>query len=164
MKKNRKRGFILAETLVIATVVMASLVFIYVQFNSVNNGFNRTFKYNSVNNLYLTNEVKKFIINNGTENITQVLNDNSAKYIDLTTCSNSYFTEYVYCQTLFNNIKAKKVLFTTSDVTSLKDDVDSINSISPGFATFIKSINSSNNGSYRIMIEFEDDTYATLQV
>ena len=73
MKKNRKRGFILAETLVIATVVMASLVFIYIQFNSVNNGFNRTFKYNSVNNLYLTNEVKKFIINNGTENITQVL-------------------------------------------------------------------------------------------
>ena len=82
----------------------------------------------------------------------------------MTTCSNSYFTEYVYCQTLFNNIKAKKVLFTTSDVTSLKDDVDSISSISPGFATFIKSINSSNNGSYRIMIEFEDDTYATLQV
>ena len=92
------------------------------------------------------------------------MNDNITKYVDLTTCSNSYFTEYVYCQTLFDNIKAKQVLFTTSDVTALKDDVDSINSISAGFAMFIKSINSSNSGSYRIMIEFEDDTYATLQI
>lgn len=164
MKKNKKRGFILAETIVISTVVMTSLVFIYIQFNSVNNGFNRTFKYNSVNNLYLTNEVKKFILNSGSLKLTQALDDNSLSYLDLTTCSTSYFTEYIYCQTLFDNIKAKKVLFTTSDVTNLKAEVASNNSISSGLATFIKAINSSNTGSYRIIIEFEDDTYATLQI
>lgn len=164
MKKNKKRGFILAETIVISTVVMTSLVFIYIQFNSVNNGFNRTFKYNSVNNLYLTNEVKKFILNSGSLKLTQALDDNSLSYLDLTTCSTSYFTEYIYCQTLFDNIKAKKVLFTTSDVTNLKAEVASNNSISSGLATFIKAINSSNTGSHRIIIEFEDDTYATLQI
>ncbi len=164
MKKNKKRGFILAETIVISTVVMTSLVFIYIQFNSVNNGFNRTFKYNSVNNLYLTNEVKKFILNSDSLKLTEALDDNSLSYLDLTTCSTSYFTEYIYCQTLFDNIKAKKVLFTTSDVTNLKTEVASNNSISSGLATFIKAINSSNTGSYRIIIEFEDDTYATLQI
>lgn len=164
MKKNKKRGFILAETIVISTVVMTSLVFIYIQFNSVNNGFNRTFKYNSVNNLYLTNEVKKFILNSDSLKLTQALDDNSLSYLDLTACSTSYFTEYIYCQTLFDNIKAKKVLFATSDVTNLKAEVASNNSISSGLATFIKAINSSNTGSYRIIIEFEDDTYATLQI
>ena len=164
MKKNKKRGFILAETIVISTVVMASLVFIYVQFNSVNNGFNRTFKYNSVNNLYLTNEVKKFIINSGIDTLTPSLDDNTVDYIDLSTCSNDYFIEYIYCQTLFDNIKAKKIILTNSDVTNFKDKVDSVGTISPGLANFIKTINSSNTGSYRIIIEFESDTYATLQI
>ena len=61
MKKSNKNGFILAETIAISVVIMTSLVIIYTQFRIVSNSYFKTFNYNSVNNLYLTNNVKEFI-------------------------------------------------------------------------------------------------------
>ena len=62
MKKYDKKGFIFAETIVISTIIMASLVIIYSQFVSINNNYNRSFQYNNVNNYKIVR--KKIVILN----------------------------------------------------------------------------------------------------
>lgn len=51
---NNKKGFILAETIAVSTVVLAALIIIYSQFVSINNSYYRSFIYNTVDNLYPT--------------------------------------------------------------------------------------------------------------
>ena len=99
MKKSNKKGFVLAETIAVSTVVLASLVIIYTQFVSVNNSYNQSFHYNNVNNLYLLENVRSFIINDNSLNkLVSALENNT--YIDITGCPNEYFMEFAYCETL----------------------------------------------------------------
>ena len=157
MKKNTKNGFVLAETIAVTVVVMTSLVIVYTQFMTVSKSYFRTFNYNSVNNLYLANNIKKFIINDGLDNLKNGLNDNI--YIDITSCPTDYFTEYIYCQTLLDNLNIKQIIFTKSNLDNLKNNLDGL---SEKMKHFINYINYKDNNAYRIVIEFNDETYATL--
>ena len=60
-------------------------------------------------------------------------------------------------------MKVKTLLFAYEDVSELKKSLNSIN-LSEGMKSFVKTINSNKNNKYRIIVEFEDDRYATLKV
>lgn len=158
MKKSNKNGFILAETIAISVVIMTSLVIIYTQFRIVSNSYFKTFNYNSVNNLYLTNNVKEFIKTQSIDELKKMLDN--ADYVDLTSCS--YFTEYIYCEALFDSIGANKVIFTKEDLSSLRNNLPS--NFSEKLKQFINYINYENNNNYRLIVEFSDETYASLLV
>lgn len=163
MKKINKKGFVLAETIAVSTVVLTSLVIIYTQFISISNSYNRSFKYNNVNNLYLVENIRQFLINDNSLNRLITSLENGQSYIDMTSCSNDYFTEYIYCETLFNYSNAKTVLFTKEDITNLKNTIDNTN-YSQNLKSFIKNINNSIDNNYRLIVEFNDDTFATIKV
>ena len=84
----------------------------------------------------------------------------NADYVDLTSCS--YFTEYIYCEALFDSIGANKVIFTKEDLSSLKNNLPS--NFSEKLKQFINYINYGNNNNYRLIVEFSDETYASLLV
>ena len=111
MKKNNKKGFVLAETIAVSTVVLTSLVIIYTQFISISNSYSRSFRYNNVNNLYLVNNVKAYIATDGLEKLINSLNENNYSYIDITSCDSQYFTEYIYCESLLKQSNIKTILF-----------------------------------------------------
>ena len=159
MKKNNKKGFVLAETIAVSVVVMTSLVIIYTQFISVNNGYTRTFNYNSVNNLYLVNNIIEYIKQDGLSELKNGLNDQY--YIDITSCSTEYFTEYIYCETLLDNLNVNKVIFTKANVTELKNNM---NGLSEKMKQFINYISLNETNSYRLIVEFNNESYATLLV
>ena len=162
MKKSNKKGFVLAETIAVSTVVLASLVIIYTQFVSVNNSYNQSFHYNNVNNLYLIDNIRNFIAqDNSLNKLVNALDNNT--YLDLTNCSNEYFLEYIYCETLFNYANVKTVLFTKEDMTDLKAEI-SDTSYSETLKQFIKRTNNSLEDNYRLIVEFNDDTYATIKI
>lgn len=159
MKKNNKKGFVLAETIAVSVIVMTSLVIIYTQFTYLSKSYSRTFTYNSVNNLYLTNNIKEFINDDGLNNLITGLNDKN--YIDITSCSTEYFTEYIYCETLMDNLGVKQVIFTKANLDDLKTNMDCL---SEKMKQFINYINYKNTNNYRIIVEFNDETYATLTI
>ena len=161
MKKYDKKGFIFAETIVISTIIMASLVIIYSQFVSINNNYNRSFQYNNVNNLYLVQNIRNYISKDGLEELIEKLEN--VEYIDITSCSNEYFTEYIYCETLFKYSDVKTILFTREDLTNLKNIISTSN-YNETFKNFIKYINYTQEGNYRLIVEFNNETYATLKV
>ncbi len=160
MKKN-KNGFILAETIAISTVVLISLVIIYNQFIIISNNYKKTFDYNNVNELYLLENVRDYIFSDGLNELIKDLNGKD--YIDITACPNSYFTEYIYCETLFKYSNIKTIIFTNENISSLKNNISNT-SFSEKMKKYIKNINNTNKTNYRLIVEFNNETYATLKI
>lgn len=162
MKKSLKRGFVMAEMIVVSIVVLTALIVIYLQFITVNNGYYRSFNYNSVDDLYALNNVKEFILEDNFENITNALYGKS--YIDLTSCSTDYFIEYNYCKTLLDTLNITSLIMAYEDVNNLKNDLKEENTLTEGMYTFVKTIASNKNNKYRLIAEFDDGRYATLKL
>ena len=159
MKKNNK-GFLLAEVITVSVVTIVALVIIYVQFVAVDNSYYKSFKYNNVDKLYLANQLKQFI--NG-DNANELYSDiENISYADITSCD-AYFIERTYCRNLINAIDAKQVLVTKLDTSSILDKLKENKIVSSDMYTFISNNKSLENG-YRLIIEFNDNTYATLKL
>lgn len=184
--KKREKGFMLVETLVVSTLVSVVLIALYVQFNNIVNNFNRDSYYNSVNNLYATQNIKNFILRDATgnyyTNLKNILNNNisegNSHFLKIVTdCSgngsNVYETNncanFAFL-TKFYNIK--QIIF-TFDTVELKDIDYQIldNSNLERFIKQIKNVNEvkyDDNGNrihdYRIIVEFENNEYATLTI
>jgi len=159
MKKMNNKGFLLAETITIAVVVIIALIVIYVQFVSVDNSYYRTFNYNNVNNLYLANNYKEFVIRD-----TPSIYDGIKKgdlYTDITKCED-HFIEYMYCDRLTESIGAKRVIIVNNDTTSLIDKLNTTD-FSETLKNYIRTSNSNEVG-YRLIIEFNDNTVAGILI
>lgn len=159
MKKNNKKGFVLAETIAVSVIIMTSLVIVYTQFATLNNSYKTSFQYNNVNNLYLVNNLRNFIKDDGLDKLIQLLDNN--EYVDITSCPSYLFDEYLYCRLLVDNSNMKTILFTNEDISKLKNSIDSTN-YSQTMKNYIKKINNSTGNSQRLIVEFEDETYATI--
>ena len=160
MKKSNKKGFILAETIAVSVVIMTALVIIYTQFMTISKSYARTFTYNSVNNMYLVNNVKEYIKDDGFDKLIEEL-DNKL-YIDITSCPTSYFINYIYCRSLVENSNIKQIIFTKQNLEELENNLD--DGLSEKMKQFIKSINYDEANNHRLIVEFNDETYATLVV
>ena len=62
MKKLSNKGFMLTETLIVATMLITVLLVMYLQFKVVMRSYNNSFKYNTVNNLHSLYNVKQYIV------------------------------------------------------------------------------------------------------
>ena len=62
MKNNK--GFMLVEALVMSMIVIGTLTFMYIQFQNISRSYEKSFNYNTITDLYITNEVKNYLINN----------------------------------------------------------------------------------------------------
>lgn len=163
MKKMKNLGFMLAETLIVSVVVMGVLIVMYVQFNNINKNYNLTFNYNSANNLYSVKNINDYLLTEDLSNIKKSLGNNL--YIDITNCSLSYYSETYYCQNLYELLNVKQILFTNEDVTRLKANISENNDLSEEMKSFINYIYPEKLvDKYRLIVEFNDNTFATLQV
>ena len=146
----------LAETLIVTVFVAGVLIYLYIQFSNLNNSYEDSYVYNTVEGLYALDDVKAYI-----ESDVQVLeyidtNIEELKYIDVTDCS--LFTDIDYCESLLESENIKTIFITTNKVPD-----ESIIQYNEEFTTFIKKINKEGNQSYRIVAEFNNYTYATLR-
>lgn len=151
----------MAETIIVSVVIITALIIVYAQFVTLGNSYNKTFKYNNIDNLYAVNNIKKFI---ESDSLGEIINKLDTNYLDLTSCSTEFFKEYNYCKTLLEYLNVKRLIFTYEDVTNLKSELKQNNTLSEGMYTFIKTISSNKNNKYRLIVEFNDEQYATLKI
>jgi len=161
MKKMNNKGFMLIETLIVATFLVTTLLFIYVQFNNITRTYNNSFKYNTVNGMYNVKNIIQYINNDGIDNLKNTLVGDNIYYIDITSCPNTYFSETEYCNILMNASNVKTVLFTNENLVTLKNNTDGLNQT---MIDFINYINYETTTGYRIIIEFNDNTFASLKI
>ena len=158
MKKNS--GFVLFETLVVSTLVLGTLIFLFIQIYSIKDSYEISFKYDTVPGLYKAKIFSNYLINTDYSNAIEPLNNAEYNYLDVTDCT--YFTSM--CYDLKNKIEAKTIFLTKNDISNLKVNINSLQ-ISNTFKRYIRRLkDTTDDENYRIIIEFNDDTYASVSL
>lgn len=154
MKKDN-RGFMLVEALVMSTVIIGVIVYMFIQFQSLSKNYDKSFHYNTVSGLYVANEVRNYLID-------------TAKLDDLVTSLGSgAYVSIDYSETTWTAFTTaagiNQIIFAEENLSELKGK--NIEGISPKFRDYINYLKVYNNaGIYRILIEFTDETYASLRI
>lgn len=160
LKKNNK-GFMLLETLLVSVFIASTLIFLYIQFQKVRDSYQSSFSYNTVIGTYASSNFLKYLQENGISNLSNTINSGTV-YIDLTTCPSAYLTNTPLCKKLVTELGIKKVIYASSDTSALITRMATVSDISPKLKSFIKSIKVNNRISYRLLFEYNDETYSTI--
>ena len=181
MKKKNNKGFLLVETLLVATFAASTMLFIFVQLRRITTEYNRSFSYNTVEGIYATNQINDYILNNGYEKIAEYMTNRIEGDVTVTpepyvilydgnSCSSVYLDEVDYCNHLMSLLNVKMVVMTYADL-SFKDfrkNIDSYDVFDNNLKRFIKyikyDVGDSELSKRRTIVSFKDDTYASLKV
>lgn len=165
MKKNNQ-GFMLVEALVMSMVIIGVLIYMFIQFQIISRNYDKSFSYNSVTNLYFTNEIKNYLKINDT--LTEIKNDidNAQKKYVIVYQNNSWNISD-YNTSIGNNLISKANIKTIVVANESLSEFKTERTV--GFSEkmndFIHYVKVDKQEEfYRIIIEFNDDTYASLKI
>lgn len=169
MKKFNKKGFVLLETLVVSVFIISTLVVLYVQFVNLKKGYDTSFKYDSVSNLYGLKQVDNFINKQyGYGDLKDDLKNSSLHYIELfkDRCEIQYFSNnYSYCNKLLNYLDIKTLLIIDNKLDVIKQNFKENNPYSNGLYNYLKTIDPVlASKSYLLVAEYNDGTYASIKL
>ena len=163
MKKDN-RGFLLAESLVVSTFVLTVLILLYIQFSNLITNYKNSYNYNNVESIYDLASVADYLqVNN--YNLSNSLTSDKPYIVLYEDGSCTSTISDIFCADLISNMKAKKIIYTYSDISIIKDYVDNNNDgkINQSLREFITRVETNtvlNKG--RLFAEFENGTYATI--
>lgn len=170
MKKEsylNTRGFMLVETLLVSLTIAGILIYMYSQFSTINDTYQRLYNYNTTERLYHADIMRQFLVNYTvkTDSIyTVTVNNNKA--VDIKNCSFVTGNDRTYCDLLVTAMDVKKIILTYDDF-KVSDRAEKIlNQIAEEdrglVKNYLKQIESVNENKYRIIVLFKDDTISSL--
>lgn len=158
MKKMNNKGFMLTETLIVATLIITVLLVVYVQFKSLNRKVSKSFEYNTVSSLYNLYNVKQYVEQ---EKFTVMVSRLYLEdYLDITSCSSIYFNSPSYCDSIMKQTGIKRLLITNENLYSLIERKPFDNNLNE----YIEEIKYTNGNGYRLIAEFDNNVYSTIRV
>ncbi len=159
MKINNK-GFMLLETLIVAVFLVATLIFLYVQFNRVRSSYNISFTYNTSTNVYSSNTFLDYLKENGLSLMYQELKENKEQVYDLSSCEHPYLENTEMCKSLVSNLGIKEIYLVSSDLIWIKQNIPA--SASNEMVRFINTLKEQDGVGSRLIVEFSDGTFASI--
>lgn len=159
MKNNK--GFALTEILILSAVVIGVLTFMYIQFKNINRSYQYSFKYDTVEGMYLANNIINYINEENYDTLVETLKQNQEAYLDITSCNIELFKTPIYCEQLIEKSEIKQILFTEENLINIKNNLENLDQDLQEYIKKIKTNNSEND--YRIIIKYNDDTFTTLR-
>lgn len=163
MRKSNEKGFMMIETLLVSVFIASTLIFLYIQFQKVRNGYNNSFTYDTVNGIYANQVILGYLQENGIKNLSNTMENTSISHIDLTSCPAGYLENTSICNYLLSDLGVKKIYYVSSDVTEFQKKMESLG-LSSKLKRYVNTIKSTNGIGYRLITEFQDGTYATILV
>ena len=160
MIKNNK-GFAITEVLILSTVIIGILIFMYSQFKNINRSYQYSFKYDTVEGMYLANNIINYINSDNYDKLVEETTNRIEGYVDITNCDVEIFNTASYCDALFQKSEIDKLIFTEENLTKLRNNMMNFDN---DFKTYIKQIKTTNEkNDYRIIIKYKDGTFATMR-
>lgn len=159
MKKLNNKGFMLVEILVVSVFISTVLVVLFVQFKKINKSYEVSFNYNTVDGLYLLDNVKRKIGSQSQiDNYTAEIND-TKKYKDFysTLCPS-----LTYECNMIKEMGIQKLYLARKDA---KDDMLNDKSLTITFKDYLKYMSFKvYNSDYFLIAEFSNGTYASVNI
>lgn len=160
MIKNNK-GFVVTEVLILSTVIIGVLVFMYIQFKNIDREYQYSFKYDTVTGMYLANNIINYINVENYDLLVNTIENNNSPYLDISDCNEQLFTSNYYCEDLFEKSNIEQILFTEENLGKLKLKINDLDLDMQKYIKQIQTLNSEND--YRIIIKYKDNTFASLR-
>ncbi len=158
MQRKNNRGFMLTEALIVATIVISALIFLYTQIKNIINNYDNTFRYNNINELYALNSFKKYIQQDAINSLADAADESG--YIEITDCT-TYFTNESYCNQLITELGIEKLIFSVADLSYIKDN----NTYNQDIKNFINYINpNSTDGVYTLIAKFTSGEFSSVYI
>lgn len=191
MSRDNQKGFLLAESLIVATFVLSLLIFLFVQFKNLSTSYDSGFKYNSVEGLYALDNVKTYLKENASDDkkISSSLAAQSKPYLTIYSdnkCNDSIGLRGTgYCEELMDAQNLKTVIFTDAKISTIKGENKVANKkylkdwlratnlseaekndiFTENMKDFILRVNVKEiSHTYRLIAEFGDGSFATFNV
>jgi len=157
-----KKGFMLAEVLIVSTLLIGTMGFMFIQINSITKAYAREFNYNTVDALYGAHVLKEYL---DTKNY--FFNVNTTKFIDKNEVNSSYFN------TLVEELGVLKIIITYYSEDNNNEDIyeylrNNYSNNTPYIGTdtsyyeklieFSTSLTYDNN-YYYMVVAYEDGTF-----
>lgn len=164
MKKKfafNNKGFMLIETLLVSLTIASILIYMYAQFSTIDNSYQRLYRYNTADSLYRVGVLREFILYNNTES-SYVYNGLGAKSVGCDDFSSG--ASQTFCNKIITAIGADKIILTTRDFNDddVLEAVGSNRKQKAQMERYIKAINREGTGRYRLIIMFDDNTIASV--
>ena len=153
MKKMNNKGFLLVETIVVATFTVTVLVALFLQFKNLLVNYNDSYNYNTVEGVYDLGAYKTCIQTMG----IKVKTSDAVPYRDVTNTGNSA------CNRIKTASHLKKIILTNSNLATLKNYIKNNpdSNLSQDMRNMIRRL---DNIDYqdRLIAEFENGTFASI--
>ncbi|MDD3341285.1 MAG: hypothetical protein PHN72_03700 [Bacilli bacterium] len=176
MRKINNKGFMLMETLIVSVFVGVTLILLFVQLRNIETSYDRTFSYNTTHGLYNAAKTKKYLLTRNYEEMVSDVLSTTNGYIDITSCTSGYYTAtgenasltQKYCTDFYKATRIKKILFSLEDLKDAKYKILTtgraigVSQKMIDFAQYVKY--DGQNHVYRLIIEYEDETYASIKI
>ena len=148
MLKLNKKGFALAETIIVSTFVLAIFTMIYTNLIPLMGEYEKRESYDDIDSVYKTYYIKDYIEKNKvdiSENSIYKTNNNENEFCDLTN------SNIEYCTNMIDMFNIESII-----ITSYANDV-AFSNISESFQKYIQSLPSysENTQKRRIIVEYK---------
>ncbi len=157
----KNKGFMILEVLISSTFIIGVLILLYIQFINLQKNYERSFTYNTVPGLYIAKNVVNYISEVGYSKAIDDLNNKDNSYVNL---SNIYIDGSLYSD-IIKKSNIKQIILTYNNPSIIQNYL-SLNkndlNFNKKFRDFIKKIPKNEDGGYRIIIEYNNNTYATV--
>ena len=157
--KKKSRGFALLETLIVSTIIASIMIYMFVQFNSLQNKYNESLRYNDVDDLYKLDSIKSYIISLSNEFKQGLISKIESDSLVIITKDDNTYTNLEYIdnqEEMLKNLNIKNFIITKSDVSNI-----SMDGLSKNIKNMIKKINNKSD-NYRFIVEFDNENIATI--
>lgn len=170
MNKNTK-GFMLLETLIVSTIILSTLIFLFVQFTNIKSSYEISFKYNTVPGLYLAKELSDFLVENEIESflsneLSKVNSENNTGYILIDNALQFNNINNAFYKEMLNDMDIKHAIYTTDNMEQFKAYLNSDRRDSTvfteSFKEFIFSLKLTDTSNNRLIIMFNNKTFASI--
>ena len=157
--KKKSRGFALLETLIVSTIIASIMIYMFVQFNSLQNKYNESLRYNDVDDLYKLDSIKSYIISLSNEFKQGLISKIESDSLVIIAKGDTTYTNLEYIdnqEEMLKNLNIKNFIITKSDVSNI-----SMDGLSKNIKNMIKKINNKSD-NYRFIVEFDNENIATI--
>lgn len=161
MAKKNNKGFTLIEGLIVSTVVLSTLVFLYIQFVNINNNYQVSFTYNTVPGLYIARNISDYMLETNYQTVTSEISNG---YLNIT---NNYTGSGALYDDIINVSDIKSIFLTNENPSDFQNYLknNTVSGVDTNFKNFILKIPAKSDANltrYRLIIEYNDNTYATI--
>lgn len=167
MCKVNKSGFVLMETVIVSVFVMALFTVLYTNVFPLIGQYESRENYDDIDSKYTAHWVRKMVLDKGAEGVYNFSTTSTWRnegYLDITSCSNAYFTDVTYCLNLKEYFHITKMYLTKYDLKNIKIGLKTTYSSSPEFGRYIDYLpdftSDANKRNYsRVIVEIDHGSY-----